>query len=401
MKTIPIPLTEDIRLQDLLSYDILDTEREKDFDDLVDLASYICDCPIATISFVDKERQWFKSKKNMACSETSRNVSFCTHTILQEGVMTIPDARKDDRFADSLIVTGELNIVFYAGAPILSSAGHKLGSICVMDNVPKKQLSATQKDALLKLAGQVGRLLELRAKNRLVMHQAEELVQAEKTITLFTISEHETERKHIAHELHENVAQTLAAIKMYLEFAEQSKDLSNHFTKKSKDSITTIIQDIRNLSHSIVPSTLQNADCLEWIEGMINGWQKTNGITIRFTYNKKLTLSEPDAGLAIYRIIQLQLRLAAFYQATTIDIRLEKNQNWTLYFGCNGEYPASAAMETALLVKNIIVRAEAVNGILTTGKTKEGITTLQVKIPVTHLADIKKPLTKGKVLPSS
>jgi signal transduction histidine kinase len=401
MKNIPLPLTEDIRLQDLLSYDILDTEREKDFDDLVELAALICDCPIATISFVDKKRQWFKSKKKMACTETPRNVSFCTHTILQEGVMTIPDARKDDRFADSPIVTGELNIIFYAGAPIISSAGHKLGSICVMDNVAKKELSDVQTDALLKLAGQIGRLLELRAKNRLVMQQAAELVQAEKTITQFTISEHETERKHIAYELHENVAQTLAAIKMYLEFAEQSKDLSAHFTQKSKENITSIIQDIRNLSHSIVPSTLQNADCLEWIDAMLNGWQKTSGTNIRFSYDKNISLDEADTSLAIYRIIQLQLRLAAFYQSTDIDIRLEKNNEWVLHFDCNGEYPASAAMETALLVKNIIVRAEAVNGVLKTGKTKEGITTLRVRIPFSNPTTIKKPLTRSKSLPSS
>jgi hypothetical protein len=396
MKNIPLPLTEDLRLQDLLSYDILDTEREKDFDDIVDLAAFICECPIATISFVDASRQWFKSRKNMVCSETSRDVSFCTHTILQEGVMTIPDARNDQRFADSSIVTGEMNIIFYAGAPIISSAGHKLGSLCVMDNVPREGLSVAKTEALLKLADQISRLLELRAKNKLVIRQAEELVEAEKTITRYTIAEHETERKHIAYELHENVAQTLAAIKMYLEFAEQSKDLSAHFTQKSREDITGIIQDIRNLSHSIVPSTLQNSDCLEWIEAMISSWQKTSGIKVRFGYEKKMTLVEPDTGLAIYRIIQLQLRLASFYQSDTIDIRLAKGKDWSLEFACNGEYPVTAAMETALLVKNMIVRAEAVHGVLTSGKTDEGITTMKVKIPVSQLSDTKKKLASPR-----
>ena len=251
-------INELLRLEDLLSYAILDTEEEKQFNDLLELAGLICGCRIATISFVDKHRQWFKAKQNISVNETDRDISFCSHTILGNEVMVVENASADSRFCSSPLVKDK-NIQFYAGAPIRSSAGYNIGSVCVMDNIPNKSLSVEQKEALMKIANQITCLLELRVRNRLIVRQAESLLQLEKKITRLLITEQESERKYIAHELHENFAQTLAAIKLNIEFAEQSHDKSGHFIQKSKDNLVQIIRELRNLSNSMVTTKLDEA----------------------------------------------------------------------------------------------------------------------------------------------
>ncbi len=251
------PSIEQLRLEDLIAYDILDTENEGPFNDLMELAAMICGCEIAAISFLDRDRQWFKARMNFPFTQTPRSVSFCTHTILGGEVMIIEDAKKDSRFSSSPLVNNEPNIGFYAGAPIISSAGFNLGSVCVMANTPRPTLSDVQVNGLEKIARQVTHLLELKVRNKLILQQAESLVEVEKNITRLAITEQESERKYIARELHENFAQTLAAVKLYIEFAEQSKDTSGHFIKKSKDNLVQIIKELRNLSNSMVPTTLE------------------------------------------------------------------------------------------------------------------------------------------------
>jgi len=156
----PLPSDEVQRLHALRGYDLLDTLPEQSLDDLTSLAAQICEVPIALISLVDAERQWFKSKVGMSLSETPRDISFCGHAILQPNLFIIPDATQDDRFADNPLVT-ESRIRFYAGAPLITPSGHALGALCIMDHVPR-QLTAQQQAALLMLARQVMSQLELR-----------------------------------------------------------------------------------------------------------------------------------------------------------------------------------------------------------------------------------------------
>jgi len=155
------PPNEEARLQALQRYEILDTDSEKEFDDLTLLASHICGVPIAMISLVDENRQWFKSKIGMTTSETSRDIAFCAHGILQAEVFVIKDTQADARFAANPLVTGNPKIRFYAGAPLVTSDGHALGMICVNDQVPR-ELSSAQLEALQALSRQVVAQLELR-----------------------------------------------------------------------------------------------------------------------------------------------------------------------------------------------------------------------------------------------
>ncbi len=152
---------EAARLQALRDYKILDTSPEKAYDEVIFLASYLCNTPIALVSLIDADRQWFKAKQGINVSETPREIAFCSHAIRQTDLFLVPDATTDPRFASNPLVTGEPNIRFYAGMPLITPGGMALGTVCVIDRVPR-ELSEPQKDAMRALARQVVSLLELR-----------------------------------------------------------------------------------------------------------------------------------------------------------------------------------------------------------------------------------------------
>lgn len=156
-----LPRNEVKRLKVLWQYDVLDTVPEEVFDDLTDLAAHICEAPVAMISLVAEDRQWFKAKVGISLTETARDISFCAHAILNDDLLVIPDATKDPRFRDNPLVTGPERIRFYAGAPLVTPDGHALGTLCVLDKKPRK-LRAEQQNALRVLARHVVSQLELR-----------------------------------------------------------------------------------------------------------------------------------------------------------------------------------------------------------------------------------------------
>ena len=149
------------RLVALRRYGILDTEPEPAFDDITRLVAHVCQTPMATITFVDRDRQWFKSEIGMGVRETPLDISICAHAILRHDLLIIHDTLEDERFRNSPIVTGKPHLRFYAGARLTSPDGQALGTLCVLDYVPRS-LTAAQQDALRALARQVVNQLELR-----------------------------------------------------------------------------------------------------------------------------------------------------------------------------------------------------------------------------------------------
>ena len=169
----PMPKNEKKRLEVLWQYEVLDTVPEQVFDDLADLAACICGAPIALITLVDETRQWFKSKVGISVSETSRDISFCAHAILQKNLFIVADATKDARFAQNPLVTEEPKIRFYAGAPLITPDGHALGTLCVIDKVAHT-LRPDQKRALQTLSRHVMTQLELRHRSMELARASEE-----------------------------------------------------------------------------------------------------------------------------------------------------------------------------------------------------------------------------------
>jgi len=171
---------EERRLKALRRYAILDTLPEQALDDLVKLAATVCEVPIALISLVDEDRQWFKAKIGFSPVETPRDISFCTHTIQQPDLFVVPDAKQDERFASNPMVTGTPGIRFYAGIPLVTAEGEALGALCVKDHVAR-ELSPIQAEALRVLAKQVMTHLDL-------SQQARELVASERRLQMVTES---------------------------------------------------------------------------------------------------------------------------------------------------------------------------------------------------------------------
>ena len=157
----PAPSAERHRLATLHRYQILDTAREAAFDDITQLAALICGTPMALISLVDDDRQWFKSELGLGVSETPIGSSICAHAIRQPGLFVVPDTLADVRFVHNPLVTGDPNLRFYAGAPLHTADGVPLGTVCVLDSQPRS-LSAQQAEALQALARQTMAQIELR-----------------------------------------------------------------------------------------------------------------------------------------------------------------------------------------------------------------------------------------------
>jgi len=177
MQTAPLPSNEEERLEALRQTGILDTGPEESFDRLTDLAAKVCGVPIALITLVDVDRQWFKSHVGLDVMETPRDVAICAHAILEPRTMIVPDTLQDARFADNPLVTEDPKIRFYAGSPMVTHDGNALGTFCVIDMIPR-DLDPEQVEALETLAHHATVLLELRRAKELLSANAHAWEQA-------------------------------------------------------------------------------------------------------------------------------------------------------------------------------------------------------------------------------
>lgn len=235
---------EEERIKLLESYSILDTLPELDYDNLTAIAAEICGTPISLISFVDKERQWFKSRHGIDVSETSRDYSFCAHAINDpHNVLIIEDSRKDERFFDNPFVTSDPNVIFYAGVPLINENGLPLGSICVIDHKPKI-LSQNQIRSLQALSDQIMKLLELRLKS----------MELEKVIVKLEKKNLELERfaNIAAHDLKSPLANVSGLANLFIENYKTIIDEEGHeiinLIKSSSDKLKEMIDGLLEYS---------------------------------------------------------------------------------------------------------------------------------------------------------
>lgn len=217
-----IPKNETQRIEKLKSYQVLDTLPEEEYDAITQIASQICDTPIALVSLIDEKRQWFKSHHGLPVSETPREFAFCAHAINEpDEIFMIPDATKDERFHDNPLTTDDPHVIFYAGAPLKTSDGYPLGTLCVIDTKPRESLSEGQKESLKALAKQVISQLELRRKNR-------ELTTANNEITRLN-----SQLNHFAYRLTHDLKSPARGIKSLIDLIniEHAEDITSESLK--------------------------------------------------------------------------------------------------------------------------------------------------------------------------
>src|SRR6266700_2520769 len=177
MVAAPVRASEPERLTALRRYCVLDTAPEPAFDRLTRVVRHIFDVPTVLVSLVDSDRQWFKSRIGLDATETSRDVSFCSYAVFHRDVLIVPDAMQDKRFADNPLVTEAPHLRFYLGAPLMTSDGFALGTLCAIDYQPRPCPTPAQIEVLRDLADTVVDALELRASVRAIAQRERDLLE--------------------------------------------------------------------------------------------------------------------------------------------------------------------------------------------------------------------------------
>ena len=211
----PLPVDEPQRLIALKRYDLLDTPPEQAFDRITRLAAGVLGMPISLITLIDETRQWFKSRHGLDAPWTRREVAFCSYTILDTKPMVVPDAAADDRFAANPLVTGDPNIRFYAGAPLVTPEGHVLGTLCVIDRSPHPEFSDEQRRLLQDLAELVMTEIEARSAILALRQKVREHQETERRLQR-SLAETETLLREVHHRVKNNLqlVDTLLALQI-------------------------------------------------------------------------------------------------------------------------------------------------------------------------------------------
>lgn len=303
----PIPANEEERLAALRSFQILDTLGESAYDDLTVLATTICEAPIALVSLVDEDRQWFKSKVGLEVDETPRDLAFCAHTILGSEPMVVPDASQDPRFQNNPLVTGEPHIRLYAGAPITTNDGLNLGTLCVIDQKPRT-LEARQIEALKALARQAFSQLELRLSIQGLQQARERERQLKELAELQSarLARNNEALNEFTHVASHDLKSPLRNIRMLAEWIES--DSGESLSKESRRHLELLRDRAENLGNLIddlltycragnVQDMLQSVNTRELIEEVVGILAPPTDCEIRIE-GEALRLETPKAALA-------------------------------------------------------------------------------------------------------
>jgi GAF domain-containing protein len=297
------PAGESERLDALRRYAILDTPPEEGFDRITRLASRWLDVPIALVTLLDENRQWFKSCVGLDVTETDREVAFCAYNVHGDGMMVVEDATADPRFADNPLVTGDPGIRFYAGAPLVTPEGHVLGSLCVIDTTPRSA-GTMDLDVLRDLAGMVVTELELRATNDALRARNEQV----RALSRELKAVQESDRFQLSQLLHEELSQTLQAARMTLENACGDVALSDEQAQRLvrvTDQLDDAVDLTRALTARFAPPVGNQPlhDTLEWLAQRM---RTAHGLSVSVLGSE--SGAAPDASEALktllYRLVR-------------------------------------------------------------------------------------------------
>ena len=375
-----LPFDEELRLQDLYSYELLDSGYEADFDELVELAAQLLNAPISLITLLDKDRQWFKAKKGFEPEELSRDAAFCSHAILQDDVFIVEDAAGDERFQNNPLVINE-GVRFYAGAPIVSPDGFKFGTICVMDDHPR-QLTDAEKRAMHILANQVTKLLELRKNNIIIRKRAEEIIDLKTKNIARVLQGREDDKMHIATTLHEDIAQRIASDILLIDIATRNEDKSFEIAEKIKNDLKDILADIRTLTYSIIPYSLHLIPADELVAEFAEKISSEYGFDLNIVINKNDDKATPENALSAIRILEQWFKVLADKKTITVyNLTIETNSHFQLLLEYNSTRSEYSDLQNKLQDSMIFDRVYALNGKIDYSFA-EGANLLKVALPI-------------------
>ncbi len=379
-----LPHNEEMRVVELASYNLQNTDTEQDFNDLSTLAAQFFKCPIALITVLDSNRQWFKGKTGTTETGNSRELSFCGHTLLQNEVMVVEDATNDDRFFDNPFVTGDFKIRFYAGAPIVSEDGFKLGTICIYDT-KKRKLSKAKRNALLLFSKQVSQLLTLRKKNILLHQQAAEIIRYKsETITRY-IQSQETDKKEIAYNLHEDFAQGIAASLLILQLAQGKNQDHANLINKAIGQLKDVITKIRHLSYTISPHFLNSLLSDQLLKDFIEKKAVDLPYPITVSISGKPGKCSTETTLCALRIIEQWMQLLSKKRnAGHPQINIHYEDKLVLIFKDDGTSASLATRKKDITESMITASAQALAGTVELSYADSGMNQLKIILPLTQ-----------------
>lgn len=326
MEIAKVPNNEKERLKALHSYNILYTDFEKQYDEIVKLASYICDTPIAVISLVDKDKQWYKAKVGIEARETSRDLSFCAHAINLDDTLIVNDALEDNRFFDNPLVTEEPNIRFYAGVQLRTKDGHVLGTLCAIDRKPR-ELSQEQLEALKVLSQQVITLLELRIAN-LELEKHADVLNEQNNIKskLFRIISHDLRSPfHSILGLSEILSEDIKELSI-----DEIKNLSKNITETATDSFE-LVNNLLNWSVNESELKEREFQDIYFAQLFIKLISVLGGVITKKRIKIETDLNEESKIFADYNIIY-----SAFQNILTNAIKFTP-KNGSIIITCNSK----------------------------------------------------------------
>lgn len=377
-----LPDDEEMRLEDLFSYELQGEDTEEAFDELSALVAQYFNCPIALVTVIDSDRQWFKGKTGTTETSNARELSFCSHTILHDEVMVVEDASKDERFFDNPFVKAGFNFRFYAGAPIISTDGYKLGTVCIYNTIPQK-LSELQKQSMQLFSKQVTKLLELRKKNILIHQRAQELIALKSETFAKFIRSQEDDKKAIAFNLHEDFAQGIAACLLILQTARKSNPQRTDLIDKAIEQLKEILFNIRTLSYSITPN--------------MPDWISTDQLVLRFieligvAFPFKITVENTgqlkggcaDNTLCAIRIIEQWLKVLSKKKGIgLVQISVDYGDQFLLSIEDDGLKEKFTDRKKEVIESIIYDRAHAQGGTVKLSRSPAGKNILTVLLPV-------------------
>lgn len=382
MKIANLPWNEAQRLAELDACKILDTPVETSFNELTELLSLVTGCSHVAISFIDNNRQWLKASIGLNVEECTRDISFCSHTILDRQVMVVPDARVDERFADNPMVTDGLRIRFYAGAPIVSANGYNIGTVCAFDT-ELKNFTSDQERAIAIIAGQVTRLLELRLRNLAIREKAEQLIDIERSTLQFALQQQEIERKAIGVELHENFAQVLAASLMYLSVAMEEKELAPPLLLKTRTALEDLLQEMRRLSRTYNPISLPAVTLEEVLRELIVQFAKKAPFDVELDWEESPAMLSDETAINLYRILAQYLVLLEKREINgPVHIRVQVDQDIQLVLLHSDQRPLDSDRQHQISLNAIITRIRLLHGQYEINISPSGTTSFMVTMPL-------------------